>query len=552
VRLFHSIYGTSVAAAPGDPVDAAIELPAGATYRVFASHGPEWSIASVVITPTAGETGTISLEIAHVVDTTGYLACEFHQHAVGSPDSPVPFKQRLASLLVEGIEFFASTDHDYLSDYDPLIDSLGLRGQIDGVVGIESTPFAYGHFIAFPLDVDVNDPSRGAVDWAGGMNGFAMLPSELWAGLRERGAKVVQVNHPRASSGFTGFQAFFDVAGLKFDFTEHTFIGAAEQQPVPADWLRLPDATKIFNDAFDTLEVWNSLTTRDTDGDGVPESYGLDLVLRDWMNFLSFGDLLTPMGNSDTHTREKDPAGLPRTLIRVSDDSAAGLMLGAEDDVYATILGDGKPKDVIVSNGPMLRVEVGGQPAIGSTVTPAGDGTVSFTVSAESAEWIEFDTIEVFANSTFDDPVGDEPTALQPIVCFTSKPVASLMPTDPCLNAAKGGAQVMTVQLVSVSGPDRKRTATVTFSLSAADIAARTGAVGTDAWVVVRVRGQRALYPVLLGQGDVTDANIDTLVSGSDVDIAAALDRHGVPAAAFTAPVLVDFDGGGWNAPFAP
>jgi hypothetical protein len=34
--------------------------------------------------------------------------------------------------------------------------------------------------------------------------------------------------------------------------------------------------------------------------------------------------------------------------------------------------------------------------------------------------------------------------------------------------------------------------------------------------------------------------------------IDAALAGHGIPAAAVTAPVFVDFDGGGYRAPFAP
>jgi hypothetical protein len=34
--------------------------------------------------------------------------------------------------------------------------------------------------------------------------------------------------------------------------------------------------------------------------------------------------------------------------------------------------------------------------------------------------------------------------------------------------------------------------------------------------------------------------------------IAGVLQGRGVPAEAFTAPVFVDFDGGGYRAPFAP
>lgn len=551
VRTIHALYGTSEPAVPTDMADAPILLPAGGPFRVFVSRGPEWSVASQVVTLAAGETKTMSFALSRVVDTSGYVAAEFHQHAIGSPDSPVPYETRLRSLVVEGIEFFASTDHDYLSDYDPLIDALGLRGIIDGVVGIESTPFAYGHFIAYPLAQNPDDPSNGAVDWAGGMQGFAMNPSEIWTALRQRGAQVIQINHPRASSGFTGFQAFFDVSGLTFDFAARTFYGAESAQPVPADWLRLPDATKIFSDSFESLETWNGFSPTDTDGDGVPEVRALDLVLRDYMNFLSFGKVVTPIGNSDTHTREKDPAGLPRTMVRVPDDSRAGLLTGLDDDVYATVKGDGVPRDVVMSNGPMLAITSAGQPAIGRTLAPGG-GTVTLTITAQSAEWVDFDTIEVFANATFDQ-MRPEVSALTPLLCFTAKDAATLSPLDPC-KSAQGGVQPLTVQLAAVAGPgsDRRRSATVTVVVKASDIPKRAGAQGDDAWLVVRVRGQRALVPVLLGFGEITEQNLDTLVSGSDAEIAAALDKRGAPATAVAGAILVDFDRGGWKAPFAP
>ncbi len=553
IRMVHAIHGTSVPLAAGDPADAALELPAGGPYRVIASHGPEWSIASQVITPAAGQSGTITLELERVVDTSGYIASEFHQHSIGSPDSPVPFAKRLATLVAEGIEFFASTDHDYLSDYDPLIDQLGLRGQVDSVVGIEATPFAYGHFIAFPLQLADNDPTHGAVDWARGLDGYSLLPPELWSRLRGRGARVIQVNHPRKTSAFAGFQSYFDVSGLTFDFVTRAFAGREDHQPVPADFLRLSDPTGIFGPDFDSLEVWNGFKTDDTDGDGVREVVSLDLVMRDWMNFLSFGKNVTPIGNSDSHTRDVDAAGLPRTLIKVSDDSTAGILAGEDDDIYATILGTGgKPHDVVVSNGPMLAVQVGGQPAIGRTVTPAGDGTVTLTITASSPEWMDFDTIELFANSTFDPAPSGETTALLPMACFTTRPAGQLSAMDTCKLAPMGGARAMSVQLVSVgSGGAKRKQATVSLTLSASDVPQRTGATGDDAWIVVRVRGRHAVFP-MMSNGAINDSNVDTLVSGNAAQIDAALVGIGIPAEAFCAPVLVDFDGGGYRAPFAP
>jgi hypothetical protein len=464
----------------------------------------------------------------------------------------VPFAKRLATLVAEGIEFFASTDHDYLSDYDPLIDEFGLRGRVDSVVGIEATPFAYGHFIAFPLEIADADPTNGAIDWARGLDGFSLLPPELWSRLRDRGARVVQVNHPRKTSGFTGFQSYFDVSGLTFDFAARTFAGLEANQPVPADYLRLSDPAGIFSGDFDTLEVWNGFKVEDTDSDGVRELVALDLVMRDWMNFLSFGKNLAPIGNSDTHTRDVDAAGLPRTLVRVGDDSAGAILSGEDEDIYATLLGTGgAPHDVVVTDGPMLAVKVGAEPAIGRTFVASGGEPVTLAITASSADWMDFDTVEVFVNGTFEGPV---PTisSLTPFACFSTRAAADMAASDPCKLAARAPAP-LTVDVVAAGtgGASARREAHLSFTLAAADVPKRTGARGGDAWIVVRVRGRHAVFPMMTN-GAINESNVDTLVSGDAGQVSAALLGVGVPAAAFTAPVFVDFDGGGYDAPFAP
>jgi hypothetical protein len=258
-----------------------------------------------------------------------------------------------------------------------------------------------------------------------------MLPGELWGELRTRGAQVLQVNHPRTGTTFGEFQAYFDTVGLEFDFAGRTIVGNTR---VPMDYLRLPN-TPLFADDFDTLENWNGFKVEDTNGDGVREMTSLDRNLRDWMNFLSFGKVVAPMGNSDTHTREKDPAGLPRTMVAVPSDvpNAAGV----EDDVYATLLGTADAfVDTVVTNGPMLTVGTASGVAHGRTVAPATPGgSVSFNVVAQSAEWVVIDTVEVFVNATFDP--GSE-TLLSPLFCFTTRNPADMAAQDPCLLASGG------------------------------------------------------------------------------------------------------------------
>jgi hypothetical protein len=548
VRQIFSPHGTSV----GTGADPILELPAGGPYRVYASHGPEWSIDSFdIASVTAGATGTFELALYRVVDTTGYVATGFHQHSLGSPDSPVGYDDRVTSLAVEGIEFFATTEHDYLKDLDPNIDALGLRGWTDAVVGVETTPFAYGHFIGYPMSLSEDDASHGAVDWAkSATEGFAMLPPEIWDGLRGRGAEVVQVCHPRGS-GFSAFQAYFDRAGLTFNFEERTITGEEDRQEVPSDWLRLPLEQTLYSNEFDALETWINFDQRDSDGDGVMEYASLDRVLRDLMNFSSFGKLVSPVGNADTHTLELDAAGLPRTLIAVPDDSPTAITTGLDQDVWDTLLG-ATPRDMVVTNGPFLRVtDASGASLLGRTVLSV-DEPVELNVTAITPGWMEIDTIEVFSNETYE-PRTNAVTSLIPLLCYTTRPPGELHENDPCRNARMGGAQTLTVEEIDpgVNGLHLRREARVVVSLSAADIVTRAGATGSDAWVIVRVRGRRSLFPMLV-DGALEGANLAVATSGDRAAIAAAMQSVGSFPLAYTAPVLIDFDGGGWRAPFAP
>lgn len=548
VTQVHAIRGTTVDL--GDGVDPPLYLPAGGTYRIYASRGTEWSVASQPVTGTANV--DLELRLRQVNPAPGYVSSDWHVHQVGSPDANVLSDERIRSAISAGTEVFAVTDHDYVSDLQPLVEQMNAQRLVRVMPGIEVTPFAYGHYNAWPMQPDTGSASGGAIDWArGAAAGFAMVPSEIYAAMRARGAQMLQVNHPRGT-GFTAFQAAFSRANVQYDYTMRTIYGDYQNADTPYDWLRLPEES-LWSDEFNGLEVWNGFSVGDSNADGVREMRSLDTVMRDWFNMLSLGFVVTPAGNSDTHTAISDPVGMPRTYVRVADDSPDALASGAVvDSILATQLGaNGAPRDIVVTNGPMIDVQVGGQPALGRTVS--GGGGVTLTVTITSPEWAAFDTLEVFANSTpqpVTTPNGQ--TFLVPHGCWTSRDLASLTTTDPCRQATVA-PEAMTVQLATVpgGGGHRRFEATVTITLDAADIVNRPGATGTDAWLVFRVRGDTGIFPVLPNDA-ITDATRGALLGGDFAQIRAALAGVGVPAAAFTAPVFVDFDGGGYRAPFAP
>lgn len=534
----------------GGGADPRIALAPGGHYRVLASRGTEWSVAGVQLAPQAGDPdGSIELRLRRVVDTSGYLASEYHVHSIGSFDSSVDWPTRIATAVVGGIELFASTEHDYIADLQPLVEQLGFADLVRVLPGTEVTPFAYGHFNGYPLERDPGSPSGGAIDWARGAEGFALTPREVFDSLRAAGAQLIQVNHPRsAPDQLSDFLQFFDRAGLEFDYDHRAISGDLLTQPVPNEWLRLPPGQSMWDLSFNALEVFNLLGMKDTNEDGRREPYQLDVVMKDWFNFVSFGFDVVPLGNSDTHTVVKDPMGMPRTMVRVEDDSAEALASGSVvGSLLDTLLGQGpSPRDVVVTTGPMIRVTAQGdsKSAIGQVVTGSG-GQATLAIGVQSPRWAAFDTIEVFANSVPD--IKSNETLLHPVACFTA---ADLPDGDPCADAPLG-SHPLDVNLVAVAPGFQRYEAATTITLSTDQPLYPDGGTGEDVWVVVRVRGDRALYPLLLN-GVITDDNLATLVSGTQAEVEAALDGIGVTATAFTAPIYLDLDGGGYRARFAP
>ena len=548
VTTILSMRGTTVDI--GDGADPRPALPAPGTYRIIASRGTEYSIASHVLELSAGmPEPDIELTLQKVSPAEGYIASEYHVHQLGSMDSAVTYERRVASMAAEGIELFAATDHDFVSDLQPVVERLGLTSHVRALPGLEVTPFAYGHFNAWPITPDPSSPNLGAIDWARGKDGFAMIPGEIFSAMRDSGAEVVQVNHPRSiSGGAAAFLMYFDRAGLTFDYQARQMVGDFSLAPVPNEWLRLPEVS-LWDDTFNALEVWRGMGASDANGDGVRELTSLDLVLRDWFNFLSFGFAVTPLGNSDTHSAFSRANGLPRTYVRVSDDSSQAIESGTIVPEVLAALSGASARDVVVTNGPHITVSLAGQSrsAIGRVVD-GQSGSVTFDVVITAPRWAEIDTLEVFANATPEVP--SQQTTLQPLYCFTSRDPGDIQENDVCA-LTPAGAQPLQVLEIPLTGGGQRYHATVQITVDRADIINRAGATGDDAWLVFRTRGDRGLFP-LLSLGGITDEVLDVLVSGDEAAIDAVLRGAGAPATGFSAPVFVDFDGGGYTAVFSP
>ncbi len=324
-----------------------VELPPG-TYTVYASRGPEYDLDSAKVDLKPGQPVKVRLALKRVLDTTGYLAGDFHQHAVPSPDSLVPLKERVLSNIVEGVEILGSSDHNHVTDYRPIIKEMKAERWLASVVGNEVTTSDLGHFNAYPIEPRPKMPAGGAIAPAD------MSPAEIFAALRavapER--KVIQVNHPRASQS-----GYFTAMGLE------------------------PGSLKASDDRmswdFDAVEVFN--------GHRVKQALE---VMDDWFAMLNKGGIFVAMGNSDTHAVLGDEPGYARTMVYVGHDDPAAFT--AEQLVEALT----KARRAVITNGPMIEASLGGVP-VGGFIKPQPGQQASLKVRVQAAPWISVDRVEV-------------------------------------------------------------------------------------------------------------------------------------------------------------
>jgi len=351
------------------------------TYDIYVSRGMEYDLATqtgVTINAGANNLGTFTLH--RVVDTTGYLSGDFHVHSINSPDSVPPQIDRVMTFAGEGVDILVATDHDYITDYKPIIKNLGLEKFLTSVIGDELTTWDFGHFNAFPLTPDPKKLANGALDWGNG-TGFTMTPCQIMEGLlADPGEEVLQVNHPRGSAPF---QAYF--SAIELDTLTQKSKADPNDFRMPPDWAKgSTDDTRLFSPMFTAMEIYNSYDYVDT-------------VLNDWFTFLNTGFIVTGTGVSDTHTKVATSAGMPRVFVKMSTDDPSQLN---EDELVENV----NSHRVIISNGPFVVTEIenstGAKAEIGDLIYSGGAGQeITLRIKIQSPTWIKYDTVHVFSNT---------------------------------------------------------------------------------------------------------------------------------------------------------
>lgn len=503
-------------------------------YRVTVSRGPAFSIDQHEVDLRPGQVTRVSAQVRRVLPAAGRIAADLHVHSAASIDSDVAPDDRIAGFAAEGIDFLATTDHNYVVDYKSVVARLGLEDFVQTTVGLELSSLEAGHWNAWPLEFPVGPVRHYDLDW------FRKRPQEIFDGLRGLGRygpddTIVQVNHPRDS-----VQGYFTAYGLIGDALNNqpghdtppragTFI---PQGPGFAfgDFSLDFDAVEILTGKrFDLMRTYRVPETlpplphpppcpqpAGTVCVGAPGSIVRDGTggvafpgaLEDWQHLLDAGRRITAVGNSDSHKLVDGEGGYPRNLIDLGASFAGASQIDERAVVRAI-----KAGRVTVTTAPEIVLTAfdaisGAELPVGSLVRPDAAGIVRVHLVVKAAPWVDVSRAALLL------PFGERVVI----------PVGEA--------AADGVTRVDVTQRVRV--PD-----------------------GRDSWIAAEASGDRSLYPVVV-PFEVPPLLLNDAVNsvGAAVglkDDYGTLRPHQIAQTtpfAVTNPIFVDGDGdGSWGLP---
>ncbi len=369
--LLNSVHGTA----------ATVPLKPG-HYKVVVSRGPEYEQHVFQdIEVKAGETTTVAAKLFRSVDTTGYLAADFHQHTFGSLDSGMSPWDKMAANVDEGVEIAAATEHDMVHSFEGNVVAMNVGTQLHGLNGDEVSVNTVGHFNFFGWEgwlVMPDGTAGNMLPFAGTKLFSGKTQPELTAIIRTiPGVTLWQMNHPRSvGSGYSSFIAFDPTTGGKFNTAEpmnwdYDMMEVKEELGTPAQYLESYDATIAAQ---------------------APRGSGDIPPMRDWFGWLNTGHPITAVSNSDSHFRNH-AVGWGRNLVRLGAKTPATVTTA---DITAAV----KAQQVVVSYGAFVQTFVDGVERMGPTelVAPKIDGTVTVRVKAQAPTWMDLSTLEVYGN----------------------------------------------------------------------------------------------------------------------------------------------------------
>ncbi len=322
-------------------------------HHVVVSRGYEWEIFEADVTADPGATVEVTTSLLRSVDTTGRMCADFHIHSWHSADSSDPIEYKVRGALADGLDIPVSSEHEWVADFQPVIEQLGMQKWARGIPSEELTTFAWGHFGVVPVQPKPDATNNGAIEWIG------KKPGGFFEDVRKQPEDpALIVNHPRGAT----FSSYFSAA----QYDRERGVG---------------NNVDLWSDNFDSIETFN-----DSDFES-----NRDDIVEDWFSMLNFGFKFWAVGSSDSHSLRSSPVGYPRTCLYFGHDDTTKVTPDGVRDLM-------KSGDSIISGGLYMTVTGPDGEHPGQDVTADANGEVVFTVTVESPSWIMGETLETIVN----------------------------------------------------------------------------------------------------------------------------------------------------------
>ncbi|HOJ61671.1 MAG TPA: CehA/McbA family metallohydrolase [bacterium] len=342
-----------------------VQTPPG-QYKVIVTRGIEYDHLEGTVTLGAGEMCPIRGILRRVVDTSGWISADFHNHSTPSGDNTCGTEDRIINLAAEHIEFAPTTEHNRLYDWQPYINKLGLAEEMTTIPGIELTGSG-AHFNAFPFKPVPLTQDGGAPQWQKDPRLNAIVLRDFQGAMPER---WVQLNHPDM------VEDFIDRDGDGRE--DGGFLGLQD----------LIDASETWGPNTQDGNILTRAPFRITKGSKGEEQlrYHRQFI---WLQMLNQGHRYWSVAVSDAHSVHGNGVGGWRIFVPSSKEKPA------EID-WKEIVRNAKAGKILVTNGPFVEVETGDGTGPGGSVRAVGE--IPLKVRVQCTDWIDIDRVQVLVN----------------------------------------------------------------------------------------------------------------------------------------------------------
>lgn len=346
--------------------DFAVSLPAG-SYRVAVTHGIEYSHYAQDIVVPQGKEVEIKATLKRLVDTTGWVSADFHNHSTPSGDNICGTADRLINIAAEHIEFAPTTEHNRIYDWRPTIEKLGLLNEIQTVIGMELTGSA-AHLNCFPLTPEYYTQDNGAPVWNADAR-ITALTLRGWQG--ERPDRWVQINHPDHQFLYNDRNLDGVADGGLVGITE--MVNGMETE-------NFVDEGILADSPWELVHAKGALATK--------VSYVRQFI---WLQLLNLGHRIAPLAVADAHSVHGNGVGGWRMYLPSKTDEPAKI------DWTNDLAPQALKGHFILTTGPFLQVSTMDGKLPGDDVR--GNGAVQLKVKVQCTDWQDIDRVQVLVNS---------------------------------------------------------------------------------------------------------------------------------------------------------